>query len=334
METKNTSSEKKFVSFPLKKETKIDMQRQREMVKVIIKLNSKNMKGNIAVGSYGAVISIWCPEKKTLVNAWRAKGAIYDLIELDNGDLVACANGNNFKNFISIYRYSNDEDKYESFKDIKIEEGSMLTALVKLENNKFILATMDNSISFWSEKDGSYIKEKEVTLKEVEKYDCIYGFIKLSNGNFMATGLTKVKLIGASSLECEKNENFGEPSCIFENSRKNIWVGNSPGCIVVFDLELNKLKEISAHRMQVNKFLEYNGVMISASTDFNMKFWEPTTFDLLQTVQGYGEMTAICLFNEKCLITAQGIPQVDFDEDLRDYDEEDLLQFLVFYESE
>ena len=64
METKNTSSEKKFVSFPLKKETKIDMQRQRAMVKVIIKLNSKNMKGNIAVGSYGAVISIWCPEKK------------------------------------------------------------------------------------------------------------------------------------------------------------------------------------------------------------------------------------------------------------------------------
>jgi WD40 repeat protein len=334
METKNISSEKKFVSFPLKKETKIDMQRQRAMVKVIIKLNSENMKGHIAVGSYGAVISIWYPEKKILVNAWRAKGAIYDLIELDNGDLVACANGNNFKNYISIYRYSDDEDKYESFKDIKIEEGSMLTALVKLEKNKFILATMDNSISFWSEKDGSYIKEKEVALKEVEKYDCIYSFIKLSNGNFMATGLSKVKLIGASSLECEKNEDFGEPSCILENSRKNVWVGNSPGCIVVFDLELKKLKEIEAHKMQVNKFLEYNGVMISASTDFNMKFWEPTTFDLLQTVQGYGEMTAICLFNENCLITAQGIPQVDFDEELRDYDEEDLLQFLVFYESE
>ena len=114
----------------------------------------------------------------------------------------------------------------------------------------------------------------------------------------------------------------------------NVWVGNSPGEIAVFDLELNRLKEIKAHRMQINKFLEYNGVMISTSTDFNMKIWEPTKFELLRTIKGYGEITAICLFNEKCLITAQGIPQVDFDEEYRDYDEDDLLQFLVFYESE
>ena len=61
------------------------MQNQRAMVKVILKLNSNNMKGHIAVGSYGPVISIWYPEKKMLVYAWRAKGAIYDLIQLDNG---------------------------------------------------------------------------------------------------------------------------------------------------------------------------------------------------------------------------------------------------------
>jgi hypothetical protein len=293
------------------------------------------MKGHVAVGSYGAVISIWYPEKKILVNAWRAKGAIYDLIELDNGDLVACANGNNFKTWISIYRYNDDEDRYESFKEIKMDDDiSLLSSLVKLENNKFILATMENSIIFWAEKDKSYIKEKEVKLKEVEKYDCIYSFIKLSNGSYMATGFSKVKLIGASSLECDKKEDFDQPSCMLENSIKNVWVGNSPGEIAVFDLELNKLKEIKAHRMQINKFLEYNGVMISTSTDFNMKIWEPTKFELLQTIKGYGEITAICLFNEKCLITAQGIPQVDFDEEYRDYDEDDLLQFLVFYESE
>ena len=64
MESNNTSSEKKFDSFPLKKVTKVDMQNQRAMVKVVLKLNSENMKGHIAVGSYGAVISIWYPEKK------------------------------------------------------------------------------------------------------------------------------------------------------------------------------------------------------------------------------------------------------------------------------
>ena len=95
-----------------------------------------------------------------------AKGAIYDLIELDNGDLVACANGNNFKTWISIYRYNDDEDRYELFKEIKMDDDiSLLSSLVKLENNKFILATMENSIIFWAEKDKSYIKEKEVKLK-------------------------------------------------------------------------------------------------------------------------------------------------------------------------
>ena len=80
-------------------------------------------------------------------------------------------------------------------------------SLVKLENNKFI-ATIDNSITFWAEKNGSYIKEKEIKVKEVEEYDCLYSFVKLSNGNFMGTGLTKLKLIGSSSLECEKNLNY------------------------------------------------------------------------------------------------------------------------------
>ena len=59
METK-----KQFDSFQLKKVTKIDMQRQRAMIKLILKLNSENMKDHIAVGSYGAVISIWYPKKK------------------------------------------------------------------------------------------------------------------------------------------------------------------------------------------------------------------------------------------------------------------------------
>ena len=45
---------------------------------------------------------------------------------------------------------------------------------------------------------------------------------------------------------------------------------------------------------------------------------------------GIGEITAICLFDEKCLMSAQGIPQT---EDIEDYDEDDLLQFLVFYEN-
>ena len=133
---------------------------------------------------------------------------------------------------------------------------------------------MDNIITIWAEADGSYIKEKEIELKEAEKYDCIYSLIKLSKGNYIATGLTKVKLIEGTSFEYKKTENFGEPSCSLENSKKNIWIGNSPGCILIVDLELKKLKEIKAHKLQINKFLEFNGFMISASTDFKMKIWD------------------------------------------------------------
>jgi len=79
---------------------------------------------------------------------------------------------------------------------------------------------MDNIITIWAEADGSYIKEKEIELKEAEKYDCIYSLIKLSNGNYIATGLSKVKLIEGTSFEYKKTENFGEPSCLLENSKK------------------------------------------------------------------------------------------------------------------
>ena len=189
-------------------------------------------------------------KKKILVNAWRTKGAIYDLIELDNDDLIACSNN---KNYVSIYRYNDDEDRYVLFKNIEFDDCSLSYSLVKLENNKFI-ATIDNSISFFAEKNGSYIKEKEIKLKEVEKYDCLYSFIKLSNGNYMGTGLTKLKLIGESSLECEKNLNFEQPSCTLENSRKNVWVGNSPGFILVVDLELNNLKELNLIKCKLINF--------------------------------------------------------------------------------
>ena len=37
---------------------------------------------------------------------------------------------------------------------------------------------MDNIISFWTEKEDFYFKEKEVKLKDTEKYDCIYSIIK------------------------------------------------------------------------------------------------------------------------------------------------------------
>ena len=103
---------------------------------------------------------------------------------------------------------------------------------------------MDNIIIFWTKTDDSYIKEKEIKLKEAEKYDCIYSFIKLSTGNYISTGLVKVKLIDGTSFEYKKIEDFGEPSCLLETSKKNVWVGNSPGCILIVDLELKKLKEI------------------------------------------------------------------------------------------
>lgn len=185
-------------SFPLTKETKINMQKQRAMIKVIVKLKS----GNFAVGSYGAVISIWNPDKKILIQAWRAKGMVSDLIEIDNKDLIAGAQGN--VNCISIYKYNDDEDRYKSF-DFIDSKDAMISSLVKLDNNNFIYGTMDNTLVFYnSESNGSYIKEKEVELEQKEKYDCIYSLIKLSNGNYASTGLTIIKLINSSLLKFKK----------------------------------------------------------------------------------------------------------------------------------
>lgn len=124
--------------------------------------------------------------------------------------------------------------------------------------------------------------------------------------------------------------NFSESSCLYEDTKKHIWIGNSPGAILVLDLEFNKLKEMKAHNLQINKFSEFKNYIISASTDFKMKIWEPNTFECLHIINGYGEITAINFINEGCLVTAQGIPQTD---DMENYDEDDLLQFLIFYES-
>ena len=88
--------------FPFPKITKVDMQRQRSMIKKIIKLKN----GNIAVASYGSVISIWNPNKKIIVQAWRSKGGVWDLIELDNEDLIAICNQ---ENYISVYKYDEDD---------------------------------------------------------------------------------------------------------------------------------------------------------------------------------------------------------------------------------
>ena len=181
------------------------------------------------------------------------------------------------------------------------------------------------------EENDSYKKDKEIKLEDKEEDDCIYAIIKISNGNFISTGFSFVKLINSVTIKSEKDINFSQPSCLYEDSEKNIWVGNSPGSILVVDSELNKLKETQAHKLQINKFLEFNNHIISASTDFTMKIWDINSFECLDTIKGYGEITAICLINEGCLVTAQGIPQTD---DIEYYDEEDLLQFLVFYESE
>ena len=313
-------------SFPLKKITKIDMQKQRAMIKLILKLKS----GNIAVGSYGAVISIWDPETKEFVQAWRAKGAVYDLIELDNNDLIACCFENG--NYISIYKFD-DEDEfiYENFDDIECE-GSIISALVKLDKNKFLYGTMDNTIVFWTEEEnGGYKKEKEIKLESKGDMDCIYSLIKISNGNFIATGFDLVKLINSEVTKVEKDIEFSQPSCSFEDSQKHIWIGNSPGSILVIDSDLNKLKEMKVHDSQINKFSEFDNHIISASTDFKMKVWDLNTYECLHTIEGYGEITAISLINENCLVTAQGIPQV---EGTKHYKEKDLLQFLVYYESE
>jgi WD40 repeat protein len=308
--------------FPFPKITKVDMQRQRSMIKKIIKLKN----GNIAVASYGAVISIWNPNKKIIVQAWRSKGGVWDLIELDNEDLIAICNQ---ENYISVYKYDEDEDSYQDFQNV--EWNGMLSALIKLNNNKFVFGTMHNIISFWEmENNGKYKKEKDIQLEPKGDCDCIYCFIKISNGNFISTALATVNLIDANSIKVIKSIRFSEPSCSYEDSKKHIWIGNSPGLILIVDSELNQLKELEAHGMQVNKFVEYNNNIISASTDFKMKIWDSTSFECLHTVDGYGEITAICLFDEKCLISAQGIPQT---EDIEDYDEDDLLQFLVFYEN-
>ena len=276
------------------------------MIKLILKLKS----GNIAEGSYGAVISIWDPKTKELVQAWRAQGAVYDLIELDNNDLIACCFENG--NYISIYKFDDeDEFVYENFDNIECE-NSIITSFVKLNKNKFLYGTMDNTIVFWTEEEnGSYKKEKEIKLKPKDDSDCIYSLIKISNGNYIATGFDLIKLLNSEANKVEKDIIFSQPSCSFEDSQKHIWIGNSPGSILVIDSELNKLKEMKAHNLQINKFTEFNNCIISASTDFKMKIWDINTYECLNTIDGYGEITAISLINENCLVTAQGIPQVE-----------------------
>ena len=46
-------------------------------------------------------------------------------------------------------------------------------------------------------------------------------------------------------------------------------------------------------------------------SDFKMKIWDMNTYECLNTIDGYGEITAISLINENCLVTSQGIPQVE-----------------------
>lgn len=108
------------------------MQKQRAMIKIILKLKL----GNIAVGSYGAVISIWNPKNKNLVQAWRSNGMVYDLIEMDNSNLISACSENG-DNIISVYEYNKEEDSYENIKDFEVE-ATMLSDLVKLDKNKFL----------------------------------------------------------------------------------------------------------------------------------------------------------------------------------------------------
>ena len=314
-------------SFPLKKVTKIDMQKQRAMIKIILKLKS----GKIAVGSYGAVVTIWDPKSKEILQGWRANGMVYDLIELDNEDLISCCSENG-ESSISIHRFDKEEQlMYENINDIECED-SIISCLVKLDNDKFLYGSMDNNIIFFTkdEKTDSYKEEKKIKLEEKDENDCIYSMIKISNGNFISTGFTYVKLINSESMKSTKDIYFSQPSCLYEDSKKNIWVGNSPGSILVIDSELNKVKEISyTHGLQINKFVEFDNRVISASTDFTMKVWDINTHECLDTIEGYGEITAISLINENCLVTAQGIPQKGNKEH---YKEKDLLRFLVYYE--
>ena len=321
------SNQKNSYSFPLKKVTKIDMQKQRAMIKIILKLKS----GNIVVGSYGAVLTIWDPKTKNLIQGLRANGMVNDLIELDNEDLITCCSGSGPAS-ISIFRFDNKVQlKYVKISDIKSDDF-LLSAMVKLDKDKFLYGSMDNNVVFIAkdEANNTYKEEKKIKLESKDEDDCIYCIIKISNGNFISTGLSYVKLINSESFKLIKDIYFSQPSCLYEDSKKNIWVGNSPGSILILDSELNKIKELeNIHKLQINKFVEFDNHIISASTDFKMKVWDINTYECLDTIEGYGEITAISLINENCLVTAQGIPQTD---DMEYYDEEDLLQFLVYYE--
>ena len=81
---------------------------------------------------------------------------------------------------------------------------------------------------YYKEDNGSYKLEGGVGLEEKEDSDCIYSLLKLSNGNYISTGLSLIKLINSSSYQIENTIDFSEPSCLYEDSKKHIWVGNSP----------------------------------------------------------------------------------------------------------
>lgn len=97
------------------------------------------------------------------------------------------------------------------------------------------------------------------------------------------------------------------------------------------DSELNKIRETLAHDLQINKFVEFEKYIISASTDFTMKIWDLNSYECVNTIEGFGEITAVCLLEDGSLVSAHGIPPV---EKGKHYKEKDLLQHLVFYEKE
>lgn len=248
---------------------------------------------------------------------------------MDNSNLISACSENG-DNIISVYEYNKDEDSYENIKDFEVE-ATMLSALVKLDKNKFLCGTMDNTIEVYNEDgEGLYKLEKEVKLPEKDDFDCIYALIKISNGNFISTGFDLVKLINPD-FQVIKDITFSQPSCLFEDSKKKIWIGNSPGSILVVDSELNKIREILAHDLQINKFVEFEKYIISASTDFTMKIWDLNSYECVNTIEGFGEITAVSLLEDGSLVSAQGIPPV---EKGKHYKEKDLLQYLVFYEKE
>ena len=146
------SNSNPIYSFPLKEETKIDMENQRAMIKVILKLKS----GNFAVGSHGAVISIWIPKNKKLFQAWRAQGRVNDLIEMDNGDLIsACSGGGSF---ISIYRYEEGKNSYKIFGNIKCKEF-IISSLAIIDNNTFYMVVWKITLSFGNWKKMIHIRK-------------------------------------------------------------------------------------------------------------------------------------------------------------------------------